>query len=58
MAVENTRVGQQTDYDKLTLDIYTNGTLSPDEAVNLAATVPRNILILLLTCQKVQRTLK
>ncbi len=39
MAVENTRVGQQTDYDKLTLDIYTNGTLSPDEAVSLAATV-------------------
>lgn len=27
MAVENTRVGQVTDYDKLTLDIYTNGTL-------------------------------
>ena len=31
MAVENTRVGQVTDYDKLTLDIYTNGTLDADE---------------------------
>jgi len=39
MNVENTRVGQQTDYDKLTLDVYTNGTLSPDEAVSLAAKV-------------------
>ena len=39
MNVENTRVGQQTDYDKLTLDVYTNGTLAPDEAVSLAAKV-------------------
>ena len=27
LTVENTRVGQITDYDKLTLDVYTNGTL-------------------------------
>jgi DNA-directed RNA polymerase subunit alpha len=39
MTVENTRVGQITDYDKLTLDVYTNGSLSPDEAVSLAAKV-------------------
>lgn len=39
LAVENTRVGQITDYDKLTLDVYTNGTLVPDEAVSLAAKV-------------------
>ena len=39
LTVENTRVGQITDYDKLTLDVYTNGTLSPDEAVSLAAKV-------------------
>ncbi len=39
MTVENTRVGQITDYDKLTLDVYTNGTLEPDEAVSLAAKV-------------------
>ena len=39
MLVENTRVGQQTDYDKLTLDVYTNGTLAPGEAVSLAAKV-------------------
>lgn len=39
MTVDNTRVGQVTDYDKLTLDVYTNGTLAPDEAVSLAAKV-------------------
>ena len=39
MTVENTRVGQVTDYDKLTLDVFTNGTLDPDEAVSLAAKV-------------------
>ena len=39
MTVEDTRVGQVTDFDKLTLEVYTNGTLGPDEAVSLAARV-------------------
>lgn len=39
VTVQNTRVGQITDYDKLTLDVRTNGTLVPDEAVSLAAKV-------------------
>lgn len=39
MHIQNTRVGQITDFDKLTLDVYTNGTLKPDEAVSLAAKV-------------------
>ena len=39
LTVQNTRVGQVTDYDKLTLDVFTNGTLAPDEAVSLAAKV-------------------
>lgn len=39
LKVENTRVGQITDYDKLTLDVFTNGTIQPDEAVSLAAKV-------------------
>lgn len=39
LSIENTRVGQMTDYDKLTLDVYTNGTLGPDEGVSLAAKV-------------------
>ena len=37
LTVQNTRVGQVTDYDKLTLDVYTNGARAPDEAVSLAA---------------------
>ena len=39
ITVENTRVGQVTDFDKLTLDVHTDGTLAPDEAVSLAAKV-------------------
>ena len=39
LTVENTRVGQMTDYDKLTLEVYTNATISPEEAVSLAAKV-------------------
>ncbi len=38
-AVENTRVGQITDYDKLTLDVETNGTISPEDAVAFAARI-------------------
>jgi len=39
LIVENTRVGQITDFDKLSLEVWTNGSLSPDEAVSLAAKV-------------------
>jgi len=38
-AVENTRVGQITDYDKLTLEVWTDGTMQPDEAVSLGAKI-------------------
>lgn len=37
--VENTRVGQRTDYDKLVLEAQTNGSISPDEAVGMAAKI-------------------
>ncbi|HPZ00503.1 MAG TPA: DNA-directed RNA polymerase subunit alpha C-terminal domain-containing protein, partial [Clostridiales bacterium] len=36
---ENTRVGQRIDYDKLTLEVWTNGTISAKEAVSLAAKI-------------------
>jgi DNA-directed RNA polymerase subunit alpha len=39
MSVANTRVGQVTDFDKLTLEVYTNGTLDPEESVSMAAKV-------------------
>ncbi len=38
-SVENTRVGQMVDYDKLTIEVWTNGCLKPDEALSLAAKV-------------------
>jgi DNA-directed RNA polymerase subunit alpha len=37
--VTNARVGQQTDYDKLTLEVWTNGAVRPDEAVAFAAKI-------------------
>ncbi|SHK20048.1 DNA-directed RNA polymerase subunit alpha [Desulforamulus aeronauticus] len=37
--VENTRVGQITDYDKLTLEVWTNGSIRPDEATSLSAKI-------------------
>ncbi|MBV7274664.1 DNA-directed RNA polymerase subunit alpha [Clostridium thailandense] len=37
--VENTRVGQITDYDKLSLEVWTNGTIMPDEAISLSAKI-------------------
>ena len=36
-SVSETRVGQRTDYDRLTLTVETNGTISPEEAVSYAA---------------------
>lgn len=37
MSVENTRVRNMTDYDKLTVDVFTDGTLPPDDALSLSA---------------------
>ena len=37
--VEDTRVGQVTDFDKLTLEIWTDGTMTPEEALSLSAKV-------------------
>jgi DNA-directed RNA polymerase subunit alpha len=42
--VESARVGQNTDYDKLTMDIWTNGAVSPAEALSLAARLVRDHL--------------
>lgn len=56
MAVENTRVGQVTDYDKLTLDVFTNGKLAPDEAVSLAAKVLSEHLSLFIDLSENART--
>lgn len=44
--VENTRVGQQTDFDKLTLEMMTDGTINPVEAISLAAKILTEHLML------------
>lgn len=47
--VENTRVGQITDYDKLTIEVWTDGTISAKEAVSLAARIMTEHLNLFVT---------
>jgi DNA-directed RNA polymerase subunit alpha len=42
LSVEATRVGQKTDYDKLILDVETDGTIAPEEAVKKAAEILTN----------------
>ena len=37
--VDNTRVGKETDYDRLTLEVWTNGSVQPDEAISTAAKI-------------------
>ena len=44
--VEDTRVGQITDYDKLTIEIWTNGSIKPDEAASYAAKILTEHLML------------
>jgi DNA-directed RNA polymerase subunit alpha len=44
--VENTRVGQRTDYDKLTLEVWTNGAVTPTDAVSFAAKILKDHLLL------------
>ena len=45
--VENTRVGQRTDYEKLTIDVKTDGTIKPEDAVKEAARILMEHLVLI-----------
>ncbi len=45
-SVENTRVGQNTDYDKLTIEVWTNGTKTADDAISLAAKIINDHMML------------
>ncbi|MFZ5353453.1 MAG: DNA-directed RNA polymerase subunit alpha [Bacillota bacterium] len=47
--VENTRVGQVTDFDRLTLEVWTNGTIKPDESISLGAKILSEHLKLFIT---------
>lgn len=46
--IENTRVGQKTDYEKLVIDINTNGTIEPEEAIIIASRILREHIQLFL----------
>jgi DNA-directed RNA polymerase subunit alpha len=52
--VERTRIGQQTDYDKLNLEIWTDGTVSPEEAMRESAKLLVQHLQLLAGVEKVE----
>ncbi|WP_298283743.1 DNA-directed RNA polymerase subunit alpha [Acidocella sp.] len=53
--VEPTRVGQVTDYDKLILQVETNGTVSPEDAVALAARILQDQLSMFINFEEPQR---
>ncbi|MBF0372303.1 MAG: DNA-directed RNA polymerase subunit alpha [Alphaproteobacteria bacterium] len=52
--IENTRVGQVTDYDKLTMRVETNGAVTPDDAVALAARILQDQLQLFINFEEPQ----
>jgi DNA-directed RNA polymerase subunit alpha len=47
--VENTRVGQVTDYDRLVIEVFTDGSIMPDEAISLSAKIMNEHLNLFIT---------
>jgi len=50
--VTNARVGQQTDYDKLTLEVWTDGSVSPEDAVAFAAKILKDQLTIFLNFEE------
>ena len=54
--VTNARVGQITDYDKLTLEVWTDGSLSPEEAVAHSAKILKNQLSIFITFEEEEET--
>jgi DNA-directed RNA polymerase subunit alpha len=55
--VETARVGRMTDYEKLTLEVWTNGTVTPEEAVSLAATLLKEHLAIFIAAEDAARGL-
>jgi len=53
--VDNTRVGSVTDYDRLTLDVWTDGTLTPDDAVSFGAKILTEHLSLFVNLSEVSK---
>jgi DNA-directed RNA polymerase subunit alpha len=55
--VTNARVGQQTDYDKLTLEIWTNGSVRPQDAVAYAAKILKDQLTIFINFEEEEETI-
>ena len=53
--VENARVGQNTNYDKLIMEIETNGSLSPEDAINQAASIIKDQLAVFVSFDAIER---
>ena len=56
--VDNTRVGQITDHDKLSIDVTTNGSVNPDDAVALAARILQDQLQLFINFEEPQKVME
>lgn len=54
VAVENARVGERTDYDRLLMEVTTNGTVSPEECVSCAARILRDHLAMFIRAEDEQ----
>ncbi len=52
--VENARLGQVTEYDKLTLEVWTNGTISPQDAISRAAKLLRDHLTIFINFEELE----
>ena len=50
--VENARVGQQTDYDRLIMEVTSNGTVTPEEAISFAARILRDHLAMFIRAEE------
>ena len=55
--VENARVGRMTDYDKLMLEVYTDGSVSPEDALSDAALIVRGHLDIFINVKDMEETL-
>jgi DNA-directed RNA polymerase subunit alpha len=54
--VTNARVGQQTDFDKLTLEVWTNGSVKPQDAVAYAAKILKEQLTIFINFEETEET--
>jgi DNA-directed RNA polymerase subunit alpha len=53
-AVEDARVGQATDYERLTLEVWTNGTVAPQDAIGLASKLLRDHLAIFMNFEEAE----